>query len=205
MRIISVGGSVVAPDRINTDFILKLKDILKGEDFVIVIGGGKIARDYVSEVSDIIDDEAKDRIGIMATRLNAEVVGSIFGINVLYSPQKVDGNAVASGYKPGYSTDMVSVMFAEKNGVEEVINLTNVDHVYDRDPSEERAEPLKELSWKGMRDILGGEFTPGMNIPFDPVACKRAEELELRVVVMKGLDNLENYLKDSDFEGTVIR
>jgi uridylate kinase len=45
-----------------------------------------------------------------------------------------------------------------------------------------------------------------MNVPFDPIAAKKARELELKVVIMKGnnFENLENYFAGKEFVGTTI-
>jgi len=43
-------------------------------------------------------------------------------------------------------------------------------------------------------------------MPFDPIASKKAEELGLKVVILKGdnFENLERYFAGRDFVGTVI-
>ena len=49
--IISLGGSLIVPDRINTKFLKRFKKVIvkmvkKGQSFVIITGGGKTARKY---------------------------------------------------------------------------------------------------------------------------------------------------------------
>ena len=57
-----------------------------------------------------------------------------------------------------------------------------------------------------MKKITGGEWKPGANSPFDPMACKLAEESGISVVVMNGknLDNLEKCFRGEKFTGTII-
>ena len=57
------------------------------------------------------------------------------------------------------------------------------------------------------RNMVGDKWDPGMNVPFDPIASKVANESNMEVAIMNGkkLDNLENYLNGKEFRGTVIR
>ncbi|HLD97225.1 MAG TPA: UMP kinase, partial [Candidatus Nanoarchaeia archaeon] len=114
---------------------------------------------------------------------------------------------VAAGWKPGRSTDYIAVMLAKNLGAKTVINLTNTDYVYDKDPSKfDDAKPLHEVSWKDFRKLIGvSKWSPGLNTPFDPVAAKVAEKLKLRVAVMgKDMQNLENFMVGKQFTGTLI-
>ncbi len=45
-----------------------------------------------------------------------------------------------------------------------------------------------------------------MNKPFDPIVSREAEKLEIEVAILNGkkLRNLENYLGEKKFAGTVI-
>ncbi len=45
-----------------------------------------------------------------------------------------------------------------------------------------------------------------MNAPLDLIAAKKAQELDLKVVVLKGdnFENLKNYMDGKEFIGTVI-
>jgi len=114
---------------------------------------------------------------------------------------------VGAGWKPGWSTDYCAVMLCEDYGIKEVINLSNVDQVYDKDPNEfDDAKALDKISWANFRKLVGDEWEPGMNAPFDPIAAKKAHELGVKVSVLNGnnFDNLEKYFKGEPFVGTVI-
>ena len=45
-----------------------------------------------------------------------------------------------------------------------------------------------------------------MNVPFDPIASKLAQEEKIEVAIMNGrkLQNLEKYLEDEKIQGTII-
>ena len=64
----------------------------------------------------------------------------------------------------------------------------------------------EKITWSDFRDLVGDEWIPGMNVPFDPIASKRAQALGLSVVVLKGtdLENFKNFLEDKSFKGTLI-
>jgi uridylate kinase len=92
-------------------------------------------------------------------------------------------------------------------GAKKVINLSNIDYAYDKDPNKfPDAEIIKESTWGDFRKLLPTEWDPGLNAPFDPIAAERAEELGLEVVIMNGknIENLKKYLDGGEFVGTVI-
>jgi uridylate kinase len=92
--------------------------------------------------------------------------------------------------------------------VKNVVNLSNIDYVYNKDPKKfKNAKKIKEISWADFRKIVGDKWDPGLNVPFDPIASKIAQEAQMEVVIMNGkkLKNLENYLEGKKFTGTVIR
>jgi uridylate kinase len=218
--IISLGGSVMVPDRINTDFIKKFRDLISGflgsKKFVICVGGGKIAREYGMALSEFgANDNEKDWAGINITWLNAQVIKSSFGNKaypkVLKEPNKKIKTGkdiiVAGGWKPGWSTDYDAVLLAKNFKAGTIINLTNIDYVFNKNPREfPDAKPFKNISWPDFRKIVGGEWTPGLSMPFDPEASKLAEKLKFKVIIMNGskLENFENFLNNKDFMGTNI-
>lgn len=63
------------------------------------------------------------------------------------------------------------------------------------------------MSWSAFQRIVGTKWVPGKNVPFDPIATKKARALGLKLFIVKGtnLKNLENVLMEKDFKGTVVR
>ncbi len=217
--VISVSGSLIVPKSIDTDFLLEFKKIILNQNkrFIIICGGGRTARKY-QEAARKISSSSKydlDWLGIYGTKLNAYLLKIIFGENtyrkIITNPnEKVNFNEkilIASGWKPGFSTDYDAVLLAKNLGVKKLINLTNIDYVYTRDPKFSDAKPIKEISWKEFRNLLPEKWDPGLNTPFDPVAAKEAEKLGLEVVVMDGknLKNFKNYLEGKGYIGTKIK
>jgi len=114
---------------------------------------------------------------------------------------------LASGWKPGWSTDFCAAMVCEDYGVKTVINMSNIETAYNEDPkTHPDAKPIKKINWNEFRKIVGDKWTPGLNMPYDPIASKKAQELGLKVIILKGnnFENLENYFEGRDFVGTTI-
>ena len=88
-----------------------------------------------------------------------------------------------------------------------MINLSNIDYVYDKDPRKHKdAKKIKEIVWSDFRKIVGDEWDPGMSVPFDPVASKLAQRAKLEVIIANGkkLKNLEKIFDGQAFVGTRV-
>ena len=224
--IVSLGGSLVAPAQVAVDFLRQFRDLVRewlAEDsarrIVLIVGGGAPARLYQDAFKALETNpssEAQDWIGIMATRLNAQLVKAAFGsdcpnevVTDPTAPLEWTGRVlVAAGWKPGFSTDFDAVVLAERFQAGTVVNLSNIAQVYTDDPKKNpEARPLAKASWKEFRTIVGEEWVPGKNTPFDPIATRQAAQLGLKVCVASGsdLNNLGKILRDEPFFGTVIQ
>jgi uridylate kinase len=220
--VVSVGGSLIVPNSIDSSFLSHLKNLIaekvgKGFAFCIICGGGKTARRYQDAANAVtaLSPADTDWIGIHATRLNAQLLRNIFsGLadpHVIKNPTK-DITAdepviIASGWKPGFSTDYCAVQIAKNLGAQKLVNLSNIDHVYDSDPKKNKsAKPLEKISWADFRKLMPEHWDPGLNAPFDPIAAKEAEALGIEVAVISGqnLGEFSNYLDGKPFKGTVI-
>lgn len=228
-KVLSVGGSIVAPEYPDTDFVKKFVEMVKkfleenkNDRLILVVGGGGPARIYqkafrsVCEIAENDGTDAADWIGIMATRLNAQFVKACFGElckeAVVTDPTQANEFSgrilVAAGWKPGFSTDNDAVLLAEKFDADTVVNLSNIEKVYTDDPRKNPdAKPLDEISWADFRKMVGDEWVPGKNCPFDPIASKKAQELKLVVICAggKNIENTKSILEGKSYVGTTIR
>jgi len=225
--VISVGGSLIVPNGgISTTFLKKLNSFVRDQlaqnkkrQFFLVIGGGSTARHYRDAGREVVGHELTvndlDWLGIHATRLNAHLVRTIFqdiAHPVIIEHYEIIRKAsepvvVASGWKPGWSTDYCAALLCEDYDVTTVINLSNIDQLYDKDPQEfPDAKPIEKIDWDGFRALVGNDWTPGMHAPFDPIAAKKAQEKGVKVVILSGsnFENAEKYFKGEKFVGTVI-
>ena len=222
--IIALGGSVICPKDINTDFLNKFslfikKEVKKGNKFIIVIGGGNIARVYQEAALKItkLSDENKDWLGIHATRLNARLLRIIFKqeANPIIFDQRFKiknfgrfSIIIGSGWKPGWSTDFVTTQIAVDYGINEVIILGKPDHVYTADPAKDKkAKPIEEISWSDYQKLIPKKWSPGLHAPVDPVAADLAKKKKLKVIVANATDlnNLGKILKGKEFKGTTLK
>lgn len=220
--VVSVGGSLIVPDQIDTAFLKKLrtyiyKEVEQGKRFVIITGGGKTCRRYQDAAAKVtkLDNEDLDWLGIHATRLNGHLLRSIFrdvAYPVLIKNPKMKVVTdkpvmIAAGWKPGWSTDYVAVQVAKKIGAKKLVNLSNIDFAYDKDPNKFKdARPIKRTTWEEFRKLLPEAWDPGLSSPFDPIAAKDAQKCKMEVAIVNGskLGQMEKYLRGDKFKGTLI-
>jgi uridylate kinase len=215
--VISVGGSVVVPDKINTKFLFDLKKIINQDKrkFIIITGGGKTCRNYIAALSKFhSSNREKDLIGIETTRLNAQLMTGLFklpakipkNIREVKNSWKKQKITVCGGFRPGITTDGVAVEIAKTIGAKTFINLTNVAGVYTKDPKKKGAKLLKETSYKIIFKLLEKiKEKPGQHFILDRHAAKIAGAIKMKVIILKGLNNLKACLKNKKFTGTIIR
>lgn len=223
--VVSVGGSLIVPEGIDTSFLRNLRSLVlektqTGSSFYIIAGGGRLARNYQDAARDIrgedtLDREEMDWLGIHSTRLNAHLLRTIFTeeaqAKIVKNPtHRLRGKesvVVGSGWKPGWSTDYCAVMAAKTLGAKKLVNLSNIDYVYTADPRKDpSATKIEKIDWASFRKLIPAEWDPGLSAPFDPVAAREAETLGLEVAIINGekLDEFKNYLDGKPFVGTVI-
>ncbi|MBO4404611.1 MAG: UMP kinase [Treponema sp.] len=240
-KVLSVGGSIIAPDAVDVNLLSEFSAMIVSwltehpdSRLIFVAGGGGPARNYQNAYKQVAEkftaeqknacafkDEASfnyacDWLGIMATRMNAQVLKTVFGPlcpqDVVTDPTAVSDFKgrilVAAGWKPGFSTDNDAVLLAEKFNADTVLNLSNIEKVYTDDPRKNPdAKPIDEISWKDFRAMVGDEWVPGKNCPFDPIASKKASELGLKVICAAGknIENIRAILDGKNYTGTTIK
>ncbi len=221
--VISLGGSLVVPDQINEKFLVEFRKLIisyikKGFRFILIVGGGKTARRYQAAGAHVagISPDDLDWLGIHATRLNGHLMRTIFRQYaypiIITNKKKINTKTkkqviVGAGFEPGSSTDLRAVQLARAYGADTVLNLSNIDWVYTKDPSKYKtAKPIKTIDWKSFRKVVGNKWNPGANVPFDPVAAKLAQRLGFKVIIVNGLKliNLQRILAGKSFVGTTI-
>jgi uridylate kinase len=222
--VMSVGGSLIVPETIDTHFLSALKKLIAtqtalGRRFIIITGGGKTARKYADaakQVSDL-DNEDLDWLGIHATRLNGHLLRTIFKDiaypviitnpdDILDTPKNAP-LIVAAGYRPGASTDLRAVQIALRVKASKVINLSNTDYVYTDNPNTNpEAQKIEDTTWEHFRTLIPESWDPGLSSPFDPIAAKEAQTNMIEVACINGnnMDSLEHYLNGEAFVGTRI-
>ncbi len=209
---------------VNAQFLAKLnrfvrKYVKKGERFFLVAGGGATARGYIEAGNTVIGsltEEDLDWLGIHSTRLNAHLLRTIFmdiahpRIIENYSHRLINWRepvVIGAGWKPGWSTDYDAVILARDYKARLIINLSDVDWVYDKDPNKYKdAKPIKRLTWTQLQELIGDKWVPGFKAPFDPMAVRLANQIGVTAIITGGEDfeNIEKILEGDVFKGTVV-
>lgn len=222
--VMSLGGSLIVPNGVDTDFIKGFVSLIKeytqkGYRFVIITGGGKLARDFNQSLEIVTSPSSEDLdwMGISVTRANAEFVRICFGDlayeKVVQNPELIPETdrpiVVGGGWKPGNSSDLAAIRAAISSGSKRAINLSNIDYVYDSDPKINKdAKKIEETTWDSFLALFPDTtWTPGKNSPFDPVASIEAKQNNIEVAVINGknFESIKNYLDGIAFKGTIIK
>ena len=87
--VISLGGSLIIPDDVSYKFLKEFKRVIEKHSdkykFVVVCGGGSVARKYIRALSESgANNDFQSFAGISATRMNARFVSYFFG----YDPDR---------------------------------------------------------------------------------------------------------------------
>ncbi len=195
--VLKLTGKVFEPG--NERVLLEITEILKEkastDRLVVITGGGKTARKYVELGKELgVSNAWLDLLGMEASRLNALLLAaSLSELAYTPIPRSVDevlqglstGKVVVlGGLQPGQSTNAVSAMIAELVKADLLINATNVDGVYDKDPSKyPDAKPLKEVSIQQLAEMLRSQdFRPGHYELLDAVALRVIARSKIRLV-----------------------
>lgn len=186
---------------------------------VVVVGGGWLARRYigVARVLGVSNNSMLDEIGIMASRLNALLLASLFP-GKAYPRPPVDLwelRTAINGYKvvamggliPGQSTAAVALEAAEALGANQVIDLAAVPYVYDKDPRKHPdAKPLKEITATQLREIMEQATEPGGYQLIDNHALEimKRSKITIKLTYYKEPENITKIINGEN-PGTTIK
>ncbi len=220
--VISLGGSVVSSNAVNIDFIKAFVKAIEGMPSLskcgIVVGGGSLARGYIEPLrSEGINNYFLDRIGIKATRPNAELIVNLLKDVENLIPESIDEAlsawknrkfVVMGGTIPGHTTDTVAMLLAEASGIGEFINGTSVDGVYSKDPrAGGGSKKFENLTYSEALSLSIESYkNAGSNVFMDPVSLLIARRANINIHVIKG-DLPENYINIMEMNkkiGTLI-
>jgi uridylate kinase len=222
------GGSILAPAQLDPAFLeaaaRQLHELSKTKQLFVVTGGGAPARAHITAARSAgVAEDLLDRIGIAATRLNAQTLACILrkmgadvNIEIPVTAQQAARLAsqhpivVMGGTVPGHSTDYVAVELAVEGKCKRFVNATNVDGVYTRDPAKHRDAQFKpSLTFEDLLGIIQErEWTaagsPGVMDGPATVLLARSG-IEACVVHGTNLDNLAKAVSGKPFHGTSIK
>jgi len=222
--VLSLGGSLIIPEKSNFKFLDKFVKTLRKNyhnyKFVVVCGGGSIARKYIEALKK--EGRSKKELstaGIRATRTNAQFMMQIFGKSeandaLPRSMQEVKANlsknsVVICGalrYTENSTSDSTAAALAEYLN-SDFINLTNVDGLYDKNPSTNpKAKFIPKESWKDFQKRVSKiKFKAGQHFVLDQKAAQIINKYKITTYIIgPKLKNLNKILKGKKFKGTII-
>jgi uridylate kinase len=221
--VLSLGGSLIIPDDINTKYLKEFKKtILKHVNkykFIIVCGGGSIARKYIASLRENkINEKLQSLSGISATRMNARFMNYFFNINPEHGiphTMKILKKYVkkqdvifcgALEYKTNQTSDSTAAEIAKRFRTI-FINLTNVSGLHDKNPAEHKdAKLISKISWKDFDKMASKlKFKPGQHFVLDQSASKIIMKSKIVTYILgENMNQLDNLLKNKKFKGTTI-
>ena len=202
--VISLGGSLLTreltPENFKkyADTLRKLKN--KGHKIVVVVGGGKVCREYRDIAKKFTSDNILlDWIGILATHLNAFTLIAALKKDVhpvsLKTVQEVKKNfkdkiLVCGGNVPGSSTGYDAALFAEIIKADLLIKASDVNGVYSADPDiDPDAKKYDRLTHDEFLKIIEqNPQTPGEYRLFDLKAARLIKKNKIKTIFIDGTD-----------------
>ena len=221
--VLRIGGSVVASPP-SPALISRYADLLKnlkkqGHDLVVVVGGGKTARDFIKLAKEIeLSEPDQDDLAISVSRVFAQLLArKLDGLGSKSVPRSIpqvvqlldEGKiAVMGGLRPGMTTDAVAAMVAETVGADLLVKATDQEGICTKDPDKHPdAQKIDELSFD---DLLGlfeeDKHRAGIHQILDPEAVRLLQRSKTRTVVVNGFkpENVLSAIKGK-MVGTLIR
>ena len=223
MRIVlRIGGSVVASPT-NPKLLCDYADIIKtlklhGHLLVTVIGGGQLAREFITIAQAMgLPEEAQDEIAISASRIYAQLFLKKMGtaacrevstsLEEALNCVRAGKVAVMGGLKPGMTTDAVAALVAQSLEANLLVKATDQDGIFDKDPKKHvNAVKLDHLKFKDLPRVCAEDrHKAGIHQVIDPEAVKILQRAKIKVVVVNGFKP-ENVLAAAEGKqvGTIV-
>jgi uridylate kinase len=220
--VISLGGSQIVPDKVDYKFLKRFRDLIEShpsQKFVVVTGGGSIARKYITALRKLGSSNKKQALtGIAITRLNAGLLAKFFGAkaneivpknmtkvkNLLNKNQVVFCGGLR--YKKKSTSDGTAAKLAVKLKTP-FINITNVKGLYTSNPkTNKNAKFIKKISWKKFDEKASKiKFKAGQHFVLDQKAAKIILKYKIPTYIVESLDDVDKILQgQKNFQGTII-
>ena len=224
VEVISLGGSLLFREgRINYKYIEQFRKLLnsyRNRKFVVVVGGGSVARFYINALDNFgANNEFMSHFGIAVTRMNARMLANAFGKNAntrtLPKSLKDVKNLLAKHkivfcgglrYEKDQTSDGTAAHIANFLKAR-FINMTNVKGLYTKNPREyASARFIPRISYaefdKRVRKI---RYRPGQHFVLDQHASYVIKKNKVPTYIIGGsLRNFKRLLDGESFVGTTI-
>ncbi|MEK6842661.1 MAG: UMP kinase [Nanoarchaeota archaeon] len=221
--VLNLGGSLIIPDKVDVSYLKRFREVIRKNSrrhkFIIVCGGGGVARKYISALrEDGMSETPQSYIGISVTRTNARFMSYFFNQNSEKGiPERMNEiqkylrrqDIVFCGaleYKPRQTSDSTTAEVA-KHFKSPFITLTNVPGLFDKNPKEfKSAKLIPQISWRHFHEMAHKiKYKPGQNFVLDQTAAKIIMEHKIPTYILKDPRQLDNLLNRKRFIGTTIK
>lgn len=220
--VISLGGSLIVPEKINFEFLNQFKKILRKHyskyKFVVVCGGGVIARKYITALKkEGKSSKELNKAGIRATRMNAQFMMQFFGkeandtlpISMIEVKDNLEKNNLvicgALRFSPNSTSDSTAAKLAHfmKSNF---INMTNVKGLFTDNPkTNKNAKFISNISWKDFeKRALKIKHKPGQHFVLDQNAATLIRKKKILTYIIGSNKALSNILSKKKLIGTKI-
>lgn len=217
--VLSLGGSIIVPKEVDYKFLKEFKKTIlsiRNRKIVICTGGGFTARDYIAALrKEKLNEYTQDLIGIEVTRLNAKLVASFIQkcnqeipttLEQVKELLQTHNIVICGGLSSGQTSDGTTASIADYLDAKEMINITNVKGLYDKDPRKfKNAKFIPRISHKEFIKIISKlKKEPGQHFVLDYLAADIAMKAKIKVTILQGMKNLKACINKKKFIGTVI-
>ncbi len=222
--VVSIGGSVLLTGDDDVGYLDRLAALLRrvGQEgpLAVTTGGGRTAREYIGLGRKLELTEVElDELGIEVTRLHARLLAARIGSPTPAHPPTTlrevvhelgrASPVVLGGTEPGHTTDAVAALLAVRLRAARMVNATNVDALYDRDPrAYADAHRIEKIPWTEFRALVHGAATgaAGENFLFDRLGADSLARAGIPLAIVQGrnLPALEAALRGRPFDGTQV-
>ncbi len=222
--VLSLGGSVLFREEDDAAYLAKVADLLRklgrSMPLLVTTGGGRTARQYIRLGRELgLTEVELDELGIEVTRLHARLLAGRIGPPCPARPPSTVAEAVhelhraspvvLGGTEPGHTTDGVAAMLAVRLRAARLVNATDVDGVYDRDPHRHpEAHRIDRLRWSQFRELVmaGTSTEAGQNFLFDRLGAEMLARAGIPLAIVNGRDlsNVDRAVRGRPFRGSRV-
>ena len=225
VMVISLGGSLIVPEDVNfkllKNFIKTLRKHYNKWKFVIVCGGGSIARKYIEILKHEHRASEKELslAGIRVTRLNALILMELFGKKEANDVLPMTMKSVKNDLRKNKVVVCGALRYAEKSTSDgtaaklahflgsEFINMTNVRGLFSANPiTNKNAKFIPQESWKKFDERANNiKYHSGQHFVLDQKAATMIHKDKIKTYIIgQDIRNIDKILTGKKFIGSLI-
>ena len=218
--VLKIGGSLVFPGKAEAVYVKEVSSVLlalkRREAVGVVIGMGKRGEKALLAARKKKHSEYDlDLFAIKQTRKNAMLLRKTLGLRG-EAPKTIDearreakrrGITVIGGVTPGLTTNAVAALLAEAIGAKKLVNATNIDGVYTKNPRKHKsARKFHKMKFERLIALAAEQDArkSRSHFVFDLVAAKLIARSKIRTYITKGTPEEIRATLKGKTHGTVV-